>query len=275
MDFYVYLHRRASDGKVFYVGKGRNRRALSKSRRSQYWQNIVNKHGYTIEYVQTGMQEWWAFEMEIQLIEFYGRENLVNLTDGGEGASGFSDETKEKIRLSKMGLKVSEETKEKLRLANLGKKHSKETKARMGAAHIGRKKSPESIEKSRQGNIGKKRSEEYLIKARLRVTSEQTKEKLRNANLGKKYGPETSAKRSIALKGRIFSDEHKRKIGLSQPRTPVECSNGLVFDCIMDAQRWLRLNGFPKAREANIRSVRDGKRNMAYGYKWSAINDEF
>jgi len=87
-DFYVYVHRRSTDGSVFYVGKGNGRRAWAKQGRSKYWNNIVTKNGYTVEIVQSGMLEWWAFELEIELIAFYGRDNLCNLSDGGEGATG-------------------------------------------------------------------------------------------------------------------------------------------------------------------------------------------
>lgn len=98
-DFYVYVHRRASDGRVFYVGKGSNNRAWETHKRSQYWKNIVNKHGFTAHIIQSGMQEWWAFEMERELIAYYGREALCNLTDGGDGASGttISEASRKKI----------------------------------------------------------------------------------------------------------------------------------------------------------------------------------
>lgn len=56
-DFYVYLHRRATDGRVFYVGKGVSTRAWRKDKRNQHWKNIVKKHGYIVEIVQDGMQE--------------------------------------------------------------------------------------------------------------------------------------------------------------------------------------------------------------------------
>jgi len=101
MDFFVYLHRRASNGKVFYVGKGTRYRHKSKWNRSQHWHNIVKKHGYTIEIVQHGMQEWWAFELETDLILKYKDHGLCNRTDGGEGASGatLSEEAKQKRRI--------------------------------------------------------------------------------------------------------------------------------------------------------------------------------
>lgn len=50
-EYYVYLHRRATDNKVFYVGKGKGKRAFDNSSRNDYWQNTVNKHGLTVEII--------------------------------------------------------------------------------------------------------------------------------------------------------------------------------------------------------------------------------
>ena len=100
MDFFVYIHRRGSNGKVFYVGKGTRYRHKSKTNRSQHWHNIVKKHGYTIEIVQAGMQEWWALEMERDLILKYKDQGLCNRADGGQGPTGMvlSEEAKQKRR---------------------------------------------------------------------------------------------------------------------------------------------------------------------------------
>jgi hypothetical protein len=91
-DFYVYIHRKATNGEVFYVGKGVGRRAWVKERGNLHWQNTVQKHNYIVEIVQDGLQEWYAFELEKNLIAYYGRAdcgigNLVNHTDGGDGVS--------------------------------------------------------------------------------------------------------------------------------------------------------------------------------------------
>lgn len=91
--FYVYIHTRNDTGEVFYVGKGKGNRAYELGR-SKHWHNIANKHGVRVELVESGLQEWYAFELEVALIAYYGRKDLnlgqlVNLTDGGEGPSGF------------------------------------------------------------------------------------------------------------------------------------------------------------------------------------------
>ena len=44
--YYVYVHRRNDTNEVFYVGKGKNRRAYSKTGRNQHWCNIANNLNY-------------------------------------------------------------------------------------------------------------------------------------------------------------------------------------------------------------------------------------
>lgn len=96
--FYVYIHRRLSDGKVFYVGKGCGKRAyeFSKNARSIYWHRVKNKYGIVVEILFDNLSEQDAFQVEIDTIkEFkYFGYPLVNTTDGGEGSSGlnFTDE---------------------------------------------------------------------------------------------------------------------------------------------------------------------------------------
>lgn len=93
MDFYVYIHRRKSDGKIFYVGKGRvkNRRAYQKGvHRSDYWHKVVAKHGRTVEIYSYWTTNEEACAEEVKLIAFFKSVGcvLVNATEGGEGTVG-------------------------------------------------------------------------------------------------------------------------------------------------------------------------------------------
>lgn len=107
-DFYVYVHRRASDrengrygtGSVAYVGKGFGARAWDKTSRGRHWHFSFKKHGFDVEVVQDGLAEWYALDLEVALIAKYGRANLANMTDGGDGVSGyvFTDADKAKMR---------------------------------------------------------------------------------------------------------------------------------------------------------------------------------
>ena len=137
-DFYVYLHRKATTGKVFYVGKGHGRRAWAKHGRSKIWTNTVKKHGHTVEIVCGFLQEWAAFEMESDLISLYGRKDvgfgrLVNGTDGGEGVCGLvhSKEAREVVRQANLGHKrnvgrvLTDEHKAKIKAHLYGNQHTK------------------------------------------------------------------------------------------------------------------------------------------------------
>ena len=96
---YVYIHKKADTGAVFYVGKGTVRerkksidyeRANCASSRSPYWENTVKKHGLLVNIVASFKSDADSQIFEKLLIAEYGRENLVNLTDGGDGHCGIS-----------------------------------------------------------------------------------------------------------------------------------------------------------------------------------------
>lgn len=101
--FYTYKHFTLDDKEIFYVGKGKNKRCLDIADRNLWWNNIVNKHNYYIEIDQINLSEKEALQREKDLITQFGRRELggklVNLTDGGEGVSGYiySDERKQQI----------------------------------------------------------------------------------------------------------------------------------------------------------------------------------
>lgn len=98
--YYVYVHRRADDARIFYVGKGSHPdRATERSSRNRHWQAIVAKHGLTVELVAHFETDALSQQMERDLIAWYGRENLANMTDGGDGCAGIipSKETREKL----------------------------------------------------------------------------------------------------------------------------------------------------------------------------------
>lgn len=166
-DFYVYVHRKATTGQVFYVGKGHGKRAFSSLSRNRQWKFIVAKHGYTVEMVQNNLQEWYAFELEKELIAYYCRENLCNLTDGGEGQSNPSEATRKKMRDNNAMKNLA--YREKISVSNSGKKRTEETKKKLSDAHKGKKQSEETKQKRAMKLKGKTRPQhviDALVKAR-------------------------------------------------------------------------------------------------------------
>lgn len=131
-DYYIYLHRRESDNKVFYVGKGRKYRAGSRSGRNSRWTNTYKKHGLVVELVFENLTENEAFELEVETIKemrYHFESTMCNMTDGGEGVSGYKWED-----MSKHPSK-----------GNIGRKRSKESIERLAAAMRGRKRDSATV----------------------------------------------------------------------------------------------------------------------------------
>lgn len=125
--YYVYFHKRKTNGEIFYIGKGKLNRCFVKYGRSLYWNNIVNKDGYIVEIFKDNLSEQESLKKEIELINIY--KPICNFTNGGDGSIGFiiNNETKEKFRLAKLGKKQSPSHAAKSRIARLGKKNSIES----------------------------------------------------------------------------------------------------------------------------------------------------
>lgn len=116
--YFLYRHKRKSDGQVFYVGIGKTnlrglshktvyRRAYDERNRNRYWISEVSKHGFTAEIFIESDDRDFIQQKEIELILKYGRRdlglgNLVNLTDGGDNCLNKSKESiRKQIETSK------------------------------------------------------------------------------------------------------------------------------------------------------------------------------
>jgi len=87
--FYTYVHIKASDGKVFYVGKGSGNRCREKHGRSKRWCEIGAAHGLRVCVVSKWDSEQQAFAHERELIRDFRERgfDLVNKTRKEIGAS--------------------------------------------------------------------------------------------------------------------------------------------------------------------------------------------
>ena len=102
---YAYLRSKTSEtaeaGTPYYVGKGKKGRAYNYHRRTP-----VPKDKNNIITLKENLSEKDAFAHEKEMIQFYGRKDLgtgilMNWTDGGEGTSNPSPETRKRMMESK------------------------------------------------------------------------------------------------------------------------------------------------------------------------------
>lgn len=100
--FYIYCHRKKTNGECFYIGKGKGNRYKTSQSRNQHWKNIVNKHGFEAEILINNISEEKAFELESYFCNQIGYENLCNIRkETGWGGYSHSEETKQKQRINR------------------------------------------------------------------------------------------------------------------------------------------------------------------------------
>lgn len=150
--FFTYLHSRADDGAVFYVGKGTLPRSESANPRSDWWKRVVAKHGLKVERLCVHTEKE-ALELEVFLISEFRKSGipLVNLTNGGDGTSGYkyTDADRAKASAAQRGKKMHPETLKKLIAVNTGKAQSAESKEKKRLALLGRPRDIEVVSRIR------------------------------------------------------------------------------------------------------------------------------
>ena len=168
-EFYVYALIDPDTHLPFYIGKGKGNRDTSHIRETKRG-NVPhgNKHLYykiksiigsdktiLVERLETNITESAALAKETEYIRKYGRRDtgtgiLTNLTDGGEGQSGWvpTEEYRNKMSKSTSGNKngmfgksQTEETKEKIKNKAIGRLHSSETKDNLSKLRMGKNNS--------------------------------------------------------------------------------------------------------------------------------------
>lgn len=156
--YYLYKHIRLDTNEIFYIGVGSvnqsdkkcsktskvyYRRAFSKTSRSDFWKNVINKSEYKVEIILESFIYDFIKQKEIEYIKLYGRRDLglgtlVNLNDGGDG---------------NLKLKHSEETKLKMSISGKNKKYkpTEETKLKLSKLKKGVKRTEEHTKNIREG----------------------------------------------------------------------------------------------------------------------------
>jgi hypothetical protein len=190
--FYVYRHVRNDTGVVFYVGKGKEKRAYQTNKgRNNHWRNVVNKAGgFSVDFIIDGVDEEFSHLVEIEAIDAYRRRcvSLTNITDGGDGVSGLlhSEETRAIIRAKRKLQKIS---------------HSPDTIEKIAAAQRGRLKGP---------------NPEHSIRLMGRKLTDEHKAKIAASHTGMKRSDEARAAMSEAQRGRTVGDEARANMAAAQ-----------------------------------------------------------
>lgn len=188
MEYYIYSYIDPITNLPFYIGKGSGDRLNRHLRtaKSDYWHLDSNKHKINkirkilslglepvIRIEESQLSENESFEMEKFYILKYGRSDigtgiLTNLSDGGEGQSGWDPPEEYRINMSKsvsgskngmFGKKQKEETKDKIRKKAKGRKFKDEVKEKMSFNRTGEKNS--FFGKKHSGESRKKMSESH------------------------------------------------------------------------------------------------------------------
>lgn len=251
--FCVYVHKRKTDDRIFYVGKGREKRARSRKPRNEYWKRVADKYGWYSEIVESGLTHEEAIDLEVRLIKEIGRKNLTNLTDGGEGTPGriVSEKTKSIMSKRFLGTRPNEECIEASRVANrkpvgttCGLRFESMTDAVGFLVSLGHKKaSRASISSAVRG--------------------------LTNAAYGYEF-------RALDDKGQLIPNDFKPKN--TKKKVGTKC--GLVFEGITDAADWVIENGLSNASKSSVTtgivSCCKNKSGMfkVYGYHWGYMEGD-
>lgn len=217
-------------------------------------------------------------DKEVFWIEFYNSyrannfQKGYNLTVGGEGVIGYkyTNDDREKIRLSRIGKNHSDETRVKIRLSNIGlqsgnkhpmfgKKFSPERCEKISKKLMNHNVSEETRRKLSKAHAGKKLSSEHVEKMRKNFTGEG------NGMFGKTHSDESKDKISKANKGRLSGSKNPSAVSLVK----LTKDNELVekFNVAIDGAK--SVNGDLSA----IIKCCKGKRKTAYGFRWAYEED--
>ena len=173
--YYVYQHKFING--TIYIGKGKGKRFIENTSRNPHWKALTAKYGEPIKGIMyCNLTESEAFQKEKVVIRYYKLKKvlLCNLTNGGEGASGYKHTSEHKKYIS---LAIKEYLKDKREI--LSKRVAGENNPMYGKPSWIKgltKETSLSVQAISKALTGKVRTEEH-------------KQHLRESKLGRKLGP--------------------------------------------------------------------------------------
>lgn len=283
--FYVYEWIRLDTNEPFYVGKGKGNRWNLMHGRNRYFHNVVNKVGIeniAVSFLHRNLTEREAFLMEKFYIHYYKNSlglPLTNMTDGGDGISGYvmTEENRKKMSNSNarfwQGKKLPKEMVEKMSKNNYwrGKNLPKEMKEKISCNRKGK------YTGSQNHNFGKPLSDEVKAKISIsnsgennvwynvrgsnhpaygRVPTEEQRRKISEANKGRKHSPETIEKlkdrhgEKNPMYGKTHTPEARKSMGEKRSgannwmskkvQATFPDGSDMLFDCLTAAVKYFK-----------------------------------
>lgn len=230
-DFYVYTHTRNDTGATFYAGKGRKERAHRTSQRSPHWSRIAAKHGRTVHIVAEGLDDELALLCEVEQIDKCKRLgiNLVNMTEGGDGA-----------------------------------KLTPEAEARRIEAIRQASRRPDVIAQRTANSHAIAANPELLARRNASIKAALQNPEVKAALAAAVRSPAALANHRAAM----ARPEVRAKMAAAAA-VPVLCvETGRIFSAVIEAAVWLRSEGRSHAQGGHISQACKGIRKTAYGYTW-------
>lgn len=264
----IYLIKNLINGKC-YIGQTRRKiskrfkghcRTASKGGKSIIHQAIA-KHGvenFTIEELATAIDQVELDRLEQQFIEQYGTmaPNGYNLKTGGQnGGSQYSDESKQKMSLAKIGSSASDETRQRMSDAHNKRWSSQELRDRKSETSRKIWQDPEYREKitaTRTEYWSDPANRERASVTAKEFTTEEQKQKISEAVKTSQARPE------IQEKMKTFYKTRQKK---------VVDSNGVIYESIKIAAETV---GCPSA---SIVRVIKGQYKTAGGLTWKYADE--
>jgi hypothetical protein len=187
--YYVYAYLR-EDGTPYYIGKGKGNRY-----KKGHSVNIppINR----IKFIKENLSESEAYDLEISLIQKYGRKDigtgiLRNQTDGGDGGDTSNSNGYKQYMASEKRKELDKRTSERMKSKNpmrsqevILKTHTPEINKKISDANKGKLKSENHKQKLRESSLRQK--EEISVRITERWKYEDYKE-----NVSKKMKESTS-----------------------------------------------------------------------------------
>jgi len=260
MNSKIYLYHKISPLGLNYLGVTiRNPYKYMGS--GKYWTNHIKSHKINISDVKT-----------IILFETYDRDELFeksiyyselyNIVDSDDWANLIPETGSSSV----IGLKHSEESKLRIRESKLGTKYSIKTKSKMSESHKGKICSDETKNKISDSNKGRNLTKEHKdilskVKTGKKFTQEH-KNNIGNSNRGKSRNKGKTVSEETKLKLRKLKGRNKPGYE-SIPILQYDLNGNLIREWSDSVE--LKESGF---RYSNISAVCRNIRKTTYGYIW-------